>query len=364
MPMVTGLEGVVVAETNIGLVDGEKGHLVYRGHWAKELAITKTYEEVAYLLWYGKLPDQSELEQFKKQLVKERELPEYIKKMIELTPENVDMMSVVRTMVSAIGNDSFGWPPTLDEVISITAKIPTIIAYRYRLINGQKPLDPRSDLNHTANYLYMLTGTEPSTAHIRALDAYLILTMEHGMNASTFTARVVGSTRSDLASSISAAVGALKGPLHGGAPSEVSDMLEQIGTKENAEPWIRSQLEKGELLMGFGHRVYKTYDPRAEALSVVAEELSKEDPYFELARYVEKKCLELLAEYKPGRKIYTNVEYYAAAVLKGINLPPQLFTPTFVVSRVVGWSAHLIEQAEVNRIFRPQSTYVGELPAE
>jgi citrate synthase len=358
-----GLENVVVAETDLSLVDGQKGHLIYRGYWARDLAIQYTFEEVAYLLWYGHLPNPEELTSLKEKLAAERELPDYVKAVIDQIPKDTDMMSVLRTAVSALGQSGHGWPPTMEQVISLTAKMPTMIAYRYNRLLNRKPLAPRADLGHTANYLYMLKGFEPSAAHVRALDAYLILTQEHGLNASTFAGRVVASTRSDLISSVTAAIGALKGPLHGGAPSEVTEMLEAIGTKENAEPWLRSALEKGERLMGFGHRVYKTMDPRAIALSKVASSLAKDDPWFDLATHVEKVALRLLEEYKPGRGLNTNVEFYAAAVMRSIGLEAELFTPTFAVSRTVGWSAHILEAAN-NRLIRPQSVYTGNIPAE
>ncbi len=357
-----GLEGIVVAETSLSLVDGQNGHLVYRNYWARDLAISHTFEEVAYLLWYGNLPTEQELASFKRQLSQNRSLPDYVKAALDTIPQDVDMMSVLRTGVSLLGKIEAQWPPTLDQAIAVTAKIPTIVAYRQSRLNGREPLTPRDDLDHTANYLYMLTGIEPSHAHVRALDAYLILTQEHGMNASTFAARVVASTQSDLYSSLTAAIGALKGPLHGGAPSEVTQMIEAIGSKENAEPWLRNALEKGERLMGFGHRVYKTTDPRATALRVVASGLSKEDPWFDLATHVEEVALRLLKEYKPGRKLNTNVEFFAAAVMRAIGLPDQLFTPTFAVSRAVGWCAHVLEQASNNRIIRPQSIYTGRMP--
>jgi citrate synthase len=357
-----GLEGVVVARTELSLVDGENGFLVYRNHWAKDLAIERTFEEVAHLLWFGHLPDAEELNRLRADLAANRALPSHVKEAIDLIPADVDMMSVLRTGVSLLGQAEHDWPPTMEQVISLTAKVPTIVAYRQAKLEGREPLEPRSDLGHTANYLYMLQGREPSQAHVRALDAYLILTQEHGMNASTFTARVVSSTRSDLISAITAAIGALKGPLHGGAPSGVIEMMEQIGRRENAEPWLRRALENGERLMGFGHRVYRTRDPRSEALRVVASRLSADDPWFDLATHVEQVALRLLAEYKPGRRLNTNVEFYAAAVMRAIGLPDTLFTPTFAVSRTVGWCAHVLEQAANNRIIRPESLYIGQMP--
>jgi len=356
------LEGIVVAKTELSLVDGQNGLLVYRNHWARDLAIHHTFEEVAHLLWYGHLPNDQELANLKKKLKENRELPSHVTEALDRIPADVDMMSVLRTGVSLLGESGHGWPPTIDQVISLTAKMPLIVAYRQARLEGREPLASNPDLDHTANYLYLLKGEMPKPAHVRALDAYLILTQEHGMNASTFAARVVTSTQSDLISAITAAIGALKGPLHGGAPSEVTEMIEAIGSKENAEPWMRRKLENGERLMGFGHRVYKTVDPRATALRVVASELSGKDPWFDLATHVEQVGEKLLAEYKPGRKLHTNVEFFAAAVMRAVGLDDTIFTPTFAVSRVVGWSAHVLEQAKNNRIIRPQSEYTGIVP--
>ena len=362
--LAVGLDGIAVAETDLSLVDGLNGLLVYRGYWARDLAIHHTFEEVAHLLWYGHLPSEQELAALSDKMKANRNLPGHVKEIIRSIPADVDMMSVLRTGVSALGSSAHRWPPTIDELISVAAKMPTIVAYRHACLQGREPLEPDPQLGHTANYLYMLQGKKPSHAHVRALDAYLILTQEHGMNASTFTARVVSSTQSDLISAIVGAIGSLKGPLHGGAPSEVTEMIEAIGTKENAEPWLREKLENGGRLMGFGHRVYKTVDPRATALRVVASELSGDDPWFDLATHVEQVGLKLLEEYKPGRKLNTNVEFFAAAVMRAVGLADDLFTPTFAVSRVVGWGAHVLEQAANNRIIRPQSIYTGSMPSQ
>lgn len=356
-----GLENVVVAETDLSLVDGLKGHLVYRNHWARDLAIHNTFEEVAHLLWYGHLPSEQELADLNAKLVANRELPAHVKAVVDAMPTDMDMMEVLRTGVASLPLEGETWPPTLDQIIYVTAKLPTIIAHRYARLNGRDPVAPRNELGHTANYLYMLKGEEPLQAHVRAFDAYLILTQEHGLNASTFTARVIASTRSDLVSSITGAIGALKGPLHGGAPSEVTEMIEAIGTKENTEPWIKAKLAAGERLMGFGHRIYRTTDPRATALSKVASELTAEDKWFDLAVHVEKVALRLLKEHKPNRPLETNVEFYAAAVMRAIGLPDELFTPSFAVSRTVGWSAHILEAAK-GKIIRPQSNYTGTMP--
>ncbi|MEW9701589.1 citrate/2-methylcitrate synthase [Paenibacillus sp. SI8] len=365
MASVTGLEGIVAAETELSLVDGEKGLLIYRGHEAKELALRASFEEAAYLLWTGELPSERELQNFCAKWKGCRELPVELTAILDLLPAECDMMNVLRTAVSASGaadRISRSWPPQSEAALRYSALLPTIIAYRYRKSLGLPPLEPHPDLDHVANYLYMLTGTVPQPAHVKALTVYFILAMEHGMNASTFAGRVVLSTQSDIASALCASIGAMKGPLHGGAPSEVVHMLDEIGTKEHAEQWLRRQLEAGERLMGFGHRIYKTLDPRAEALRTITTELSSEDPWFQLAIHVEKTAVDLLQAFKPGRKLYTNVEFYAASVLRAVAMPKPLFTPTFTVSRIIGWTAHLLEQASCNRIFRPQSVYVGKMP--
>lgn len=360
----SGLAGIVAAATEIGLVDGERGQLVYRGHWAQELALKYTFEHVAHLLWFGSLPTDDELLELRQRMAELRTLPEHVKAVIDALPAEVDMMSVLRTAISSMADPSFGWPPTPLQALRLTAVVPTIIAYRHRKVQGLEPVPPRSDLSHTANYLYMLNGVEPPRAHVAALDAYLILTAEHGMNASTFAARVTISTRSDLVSAVTSAIGTMKGPLHGGAPSEVDDTLAKIGTKENAEPFLRALLMRGERIMGFGHRVYKTRDPRAVALSEVARRVAGEDPWLDLATHVEDVAVRLLAEHKPGRNLYANVEFYAAAVLRAVGLPRTLYTPTFTVARMVGWTAHALEQAKEDRLIRPSALYVGPMPPD
>lgn len=359
MPSVTGLEGVIAAETAISLVDGENGRLLYRGLEAKDLAIDYSFEEVAYLLLYGSMPSDKELDHFSVKLKEFREIPSQIISIINLLPKDTGMMSVLRTAISSLGDSSYDWKPNINQAIQVIAIIPTIIAYRHHSINGTVFPKPNNTLGHVANYLYMLNGEIPSATHVKALSTYMILTLEHGMNASTFSARSVLSTESDLISAITGAIGSMKGPLHGGAPSEVMAMLDSIGTIDQAEHWLRERLENQEKIMGFGHRIYKTHDPRSVALKKVSQELSGQDPWLDLALSVEEMSIRLLDEYKPGRKLYTNVEFYAAAVMRAVNMPSELFTPTFTASRVVGWTSHLLEQAENNRIFRPQSKYVG-----
>lgn len=268
----------------------------------------------------------------------------YVYQVIEALPYDMDMMSQIRTAVSAMGVREFSWKPTIDQAIRLSAVIPTITAMIYRRVNGKGMILPDMKLDHVANYLFMLTGNLPSNTHEKALEAYMILTMEHGINASTFTSRAISSTESDMVSAVTGAIGAMKGPLHGGAPTGVIDMLNEIKEKENAERWIRRKLENKEYLMGFGHRVYKTCDPLSEVLSAICQRIGQDDPWLHLAGYVVKMAIQLLEEYKPGRKLYTNVEFYAVAVMKAIDVPPELFTPTFTVSRMVGWTAHINRQ--------------------
>ncbi|OIS66387.1 citrate synthase/methylcitrate synthase [Bacillus subtilis] len=357
-----GLKGITCVETSISHIDGEKGRLIYRGHHAKDIALNHSFEEAAYLILFGKLPSAEELQVFKDKLAADRHLPEHIERLVQSLPNNMDDMSVLRTVVSALGENTYTFHPKTEEAIRLIAITPSIIAYRKRWTRSEQAITPSSQYGHVENYYYMLTGEQPSEAKKKALETYMILAMEHGMNASTFSARVTLSTESDLVSAVTAALGTMKGPLHGGAPSAVTKMLEDIGEKEHAEAYLKEKLEKGERLMGFGHRVYKTKDPRAEALRQKAEEVAGNDRDLDLALHVEAEAIRLLEIYKPGRKLYTNVEFYAAAVMKAIDFDDELFTPTFSASRMVGWCAHVLEQAENNMIFRPSAKYTGAIP--
>jgi citrate synthase len=355
-----GLKGVVAAETLISHIDGENGLLIYRGYDVGSLTKNHSFEEVAYLLWYGYLPDEIQLSSLKTELKRHRPLPEYMKKIIDLLPQNMDQMSVIRTAISAeAGNFDYGWKPTITQAIRITALAPTIIAYRKRQLEGKEFVPPLDKLDHVANYLYMLTGNQPAHAHVEALETYMILTLEHGMNASTFSARVTASTESDLVSAVTSAIGTMKGPLHGGAPSGVIELLDEVMAVGDAEMVMKNKLFRGERLMGFGHRVYKTHDPRAIALKAKLQELVGQDEWLDLAMKTEETAVKVLEELKPGRSLYTNVEFYAAAIMKAIHMEADLFTPTFTASRVVGWTAHILEQSENNTIYRPQSKYIG-----
>ncbi|GIN60206.1 citrate synthase 1 [Robertmurraya siralis] len=355
-----GLKGVFAAETGISYIDGQLGRLIYRGYDIQKLAANYHFEEVAYLLWYGHFPNKEQLFILKEELKKNRWLSDDLKSIISLLPPTMDLMSVIRTAVSAEGGyGEYQFPPTISQAVKLTALIPSIIAFRKRKLEGRAEVPPRNNLDHIENYLYMLTGDIPTAAHVHALEAYMILTLEHGMNASTFSARVTISSESDIVSAVTSAIGTMKGPLHGGAPSGVLELLDEISTVQDAAKVIRDKLIRGEKLMGFGHRVYKTRDPRAIALKEKLIKLGGQDKWLDLAMEVEESAITLLEEFKPGRALYTNVEFYAAAIMKAIQLEPILFTPTFTASRIVGWTAHILEQASDNVIYRPQSKYVG-----
>jgi citrate synthase len=354
--MANGLEGVVAATTALSDVDGERGELIIGGYPVGELAERATFEETTWLLWHGALPTASELEAFRASLAAERQLPAAALPLLrECVRAIVDPMDALRIVAGAISLES-----TAAE--AIVGRFPTIVAAYWRLRAGADPIAPRADLGHAANFLYMLSGEIPDAERVRALETYLNTVIDHGLNASTFTARVITSTGSDLVSAIVGALGALKGPLHGGAPGPALDMVFEIGEASRAEAALRQKIESGDKLMGFGHRVYKVRDPRADVLAVAAERLftrAGDMSLYRLARDVEAVALRLLEEYKPGRRLQTNVEFYTALVLHGLGLEVPLFTPTFAISRVSGWIAHALEQKRTNRIIRPQSAYVG-----
>jgi citrate synthase len=354
-----GLEGIVAARTALSKVEGTAGRLIYRGYNIHELARTTTFEEIVHLLWFGELPDAQQLAELKVKLVAERNLPEAVLQTLRALPVSTEPMDVLRSAVSVWGAAArINGKATVQQAIALTARVPLILAAFHRLRNGQEPLESRAELSHVANYLYLLTGKIPEENHVKALDAYFVLLADHGMNASTFTARVVTSTESDIVSAVVAAIGALKGPLHGGAPSKVQDMLREIGTEERAESWLREAVIHGDRLMGFGHRVYKTEDPRAEELRELARLADPQQ--FKLARRVEELAIAILEELKPGRRLYTNVEFYSAVVMDAVGLPGDLFTPTFAASRSAGWTAHVLEQVGDNRLIRPEADYTGQ----
>lgn len=360
MIVAKGLEGILIDTSAICQIDGNAGRLIYRGYDIHDLASSLSFEEVAYLLWNGDLPNEEQLSEFTNNLVQQRTIPTNLKKAIRDLPASSNALDVLRTAISILGAEMPLKKPDMTDAISIAAKIPTINAAFDRIRKGQEPIDPRGDLDHTADYLYMLTGHEPDPVKANALNKYLILLADHGMNSSTFTARVVASTWSDAYSAITAAICALKGPLHGGAPAPVLKMLQDIGTPDRAEKWLRDELKAGRRLMGFGHRVYRTTDPRAEILREIAEKTAPKS-LTELAEKVEETGIRILREYRRQRRLYANVEFYSAVVMHSVGLPADLFTATFAASRSVGWTANILEQVANNRLIRPETQYTGPL---
>jgi citrate synthase len=360
MAVNSGLEGVVAAETRLSDVDGERGELVISGYRVDELAPQATFEETTWLLWHGRLPDETELQAFRADLAARRTLPTATVDLLRAAAtRSIEPMDVLRMGAGTLSLEGADDPK---EAEGIVARFPTIVATHWRLREGKPPIEPRSDLGHAANFLYMLSGEAPDPERVRGLETYLNTVIDHGLNASTFTARVITSTGSDLVSAIVGAVGALKGPLHGGAPGPALDMVFEIGDASRADAILRRKIEAGEKLMGFGHRVYKVRDPRADVLAAAAERMftrGGDMSLYTLARAVEAEALRLLEVYKPGRRLQTNVEFYTALLLHGLGLEVPLFTPTFAISRVSGWIAHALEQRRTNRIIRPQSIYAG-----
>lgn len=367
-----GLEGVTVAETSVGDVRGLEGFYHYRQYNAVELAQKRTLEDVWHLLFEGELPDARQRAAFLDEIRPLRLVPESVKPLlpgIADAGERFIPLDALRTAVSLVAYAG-DFKSNLDispqelraNAMQICAVIPTLIMALDRLRRGLEPIDPHPDLGYGANYLYMLTGEEPDPDIARAVEQYQMTTVDHGFNASTFTARVVASTGADLGAAVVAAIGALSGPSHGGAPSRALDLLDAIGTEENARPYLVDAVSKGGKIMGFGHRVYKTDDPRSLFLRDVAERIGAEKLPF--ARKVERTVVDVLAELKPGRNLYANVEFYAGVVMDHTGLPRDLFTPTFASSRVIGWCANILEQSANNRIIRPLARYVGPPPPQ
>jgi len=367
---VKGLKGVVVADTEVGDVRGREGFYHYRQYSAPDLAATRTFEDVWYLLFEGQLPSLDERAQFEAEIAALRVLPSSVRELLPrlATSEHVPL-AALRTALSQLAAAE-NMPPTYDAGVAtiranamrICAVTPVLVAALHRLVLGEDPVDPRSDLTTAANYLYMIDGEDPDAERARAIEQYLILGVDHGFNASTFTARVVASTGADVGSAIVAALGSLSGPLHGGAPSRALDTLDAIGTPENTDAWVRDAIASGQRIMGFGHPVYRTADPRSVMLHKIAERLG--GPLVDFAGQVEVTVEKVLEELKPGRELHTNVEYYAGVVMELCGLPRSLFTPTFAASRVVGWSAHVIEQVRETAIIRPSARYVGPPPPQ
>ncbi len=361
--VVPGLEGIPAAESAISFIDGEKGVLEYRGIPVEELAEKSTFLEVSYLLIFGRLPTAREFERFKKDITFHTRLKLKILRMMEYLPEGGHPMDYLQATTSAMG---MYYPArnTLDErvryesIVRLIAKLPTIVAACHRLRHGDAPIQPDNTLSFPANFYYMLFEKEPDEFTEKIIDVVLLLHADHTMNASTFSARVVGSTLADPYTVVSSAIGTLSGPLHGGANEAVIEMLEEIGTREKVRPYIDGKLERKEKIMGIGHRVYKTRDPRAKILQGYAHKLfdqRTDEKLLEVAEEVDKVVDEKLGH----KKLYPNVDFYSGIVFKGIGIPTELFTPIFAMGRVSGWLAHWLEQLRTNRIYRPTQKYTG-----
>jgi citrate synthase len=373
LPVPPGLKGLAVTDTEIGDVRGLEGFYHYRQYSAVELARHRSLEEVWQLLFDGSLPgDVTARQRFAAEVRPARQLPPDL---LEALPAIASVtraagpMAALRTALSGFGA-ACEFKPLWDldaasarqDLIRLTAATPTLVAALYRLAAGQDPVEPDPELDHAANYLWMVTGRRPDPALARALERYLILTVDHGFNASTFTARVITSTGADAAAAVVGAIGALSGPLHGGAPSRALDTIDAIGSPDRAEPYIRDAVIRGDRIMGFGHAVYRTEDPRSRFLREVAESLGGD--VAQLAIEIEQTVLRVLAELKPANPLYTNVEFFAGVVMDRCGLPRELFTPTFAVSRVIGWCANIAEQAAARQLIRPAARYVGPPPPE
>ncbi len=365
-----GLHNVVVTESVLGDVRGFEGFYHYRQYSAIDLAERRDFEDVWHLTLYGDLPEGSGRTAFRERVRAVRDLPPGLAALLpelERASRNGNPLDALRTALSLAGSAA-GMRPVYDldeerrtdDAIRLCAQTPVILAALYRLRNGLPVLEPRPDLGHAANYLYLLTGRVPQERERRAIERYLISTIDHGFNASTFTARVIASTGADVAAALVGALGALSGPLHGGAPSRALDTLDAIGTADRAASWIRERILSGDRIPGFGHPVYRTEDPRSRMLKRIALDFGGD--LVDLAVLVESEVEAQLAELKPGRELHTNVEYYAGVVMALCGLDRTLFTPTFAVSRVVGWAANILEQSRDTKIIRPAARYVGTPP--
>ncbi len=375
----SGLEGVYVTTTRLSKVNGTAGVLTIAGFPLEELAPNATFEEVLYLMWFDRLPSVAELDELRTELANLRAIPEPTVDLLRAAAEKklptMDALRMGVDSLTLVDADPSDTSPEADmrRVKSVTARIPTVIAAYWRLLNGEQPVAPKTDDRHAANYLYMLKGEEAHPDAVRALETYINTVVDHGLNNSTFTSRVIISTRSDIVSAVVGAIGSLKGPLHGGAPGPALDMVFEIRDRaeasgksisEEADLWARELVGGGGRIMGFGHRVYKVRDPRADVLgsaAVMLFEGSGDTALYDDATTSEDAVLEVLAELKPDRSIKTNVEFYTALVLHGVGMETDLFSPTFAVGRVGGWTAHILEQIAEARLMRPRAAYSGEL---
>lgn len=376
--IVSGLEGIVVATTRTSRVDGEAGALTIGGFPVERLAPVATFEEVVFLLWEGRLPTTAERDALRTDLAKRRDLPSETLPLLRRAAESglhpMDALRIGASTLTLAEDDprSDSRAANVARARTLVAAFPTLVAAYARLSVGADPVEPDGSLPHAANYLFMLTGEPPAPEAVRALETYLNTVIDHGMNASTFSSRVIVSTRSDVTSAVVGAIGALKGPLHGGAPGPALDMVFEIqkrarisgrSVEEEAAHWAEETIRAGGRIMGFGHRVYRVRDPRAEVLDAAASRLfadRQDASLYRDARIVESEVLDALARLKPGRRLQTNVEFYTALVLHGIGLGAEMFSPTFAVSRIGGWTAHVLEQIDDDRLIRPRAMYVGD----
>lgn len=357
-----GLEDITATTSKICFIDGQKGRLIYSGYDIAELAERVTFEETAYLLWNGRLPNRAELDDLNQQFQKGAVLVDEVKALMSLYPKTATPMEVLRTTISSLGHfdpdsGNTARDACLRKAIRLTSKMATIITAWEQIRHGHRPIEPDLNLNLAANFLYMLNGEKPATAAVKAMDVALTLHADHELNASTFAARVTAATMSDMYSSVTSAIGALKGPLHGGANEQVMRMLMEIGEPEKAEAWVKDALARKVKIPGFGHRVYRTEDPRATILRRYSESLGKhygQTKWYEMSKLVEKVVRE-------NTKVYPNVDFYSGSCYYVMGIPIDLFTPIFAFSRVTGWTAHILEQWSNNRLIRPRADYNGAL---
>jgi len=365
-----GLRGIEVADTKISNIDGEKGKLIYRGFDILDLTKNSTFEETSYLLLYDKLPTKQELNEFNAKLVEARYIPKQMQKNMANWRGDADPMDMLQAFVSALAgyyDEEFSnKDASIEKAINLISKVPTIIASWQRIRNGLEIIDPDSSLSHAANFLYMMSGEKPDTEVEKIFDVCLILHADHTFNASTFTARQVASTRAHMYSAASAAIGALSGELHGGANTEVMKMLLEIEELDKVELWIKEKLVQGEKIMGMGHAVYKTYDPRAQVLKELSRKLAvkSKEKWFDMTEKIETSTISEMKLQK-GKDIYPNVDLYSASIYYMLKIPVDLNTPIFAISRVAGWAAHIIEEkfaeaAPKTALYRPKAVYVGK----
>ena len=365
-----GLRGIEVADTKISNIDGGKGKLIYRGFDIFDLTKNSTFEETAYLLLYDNLPNKQQLDEFNTKLIDARFIPKQMQKNMANWRKDADPMDMLQAFVSALAgyyDEEFSSKEaSYDKAINLIAKVPTIVASWQRIRNGLEIVNPDSSLSHAANFLYMMSGEKPDPEVERIFDVCLILHADHTFNASTFTARQVASTRAHMYSASSAAIGALSGELHGGANTEVMKMLLDIGSIEKTEEWIKTAMSKGEKIMGMGHAVYKTYDPRAQVLKELSRKLAEKtrEPWFDITEKVETVTISEMKLQK-NKEIYPNVDLYSASLYYMLKIPLDLNTPIFAIARVVGWAAHIIEEkfaeaAPKPALYRPKAVYVGK----